>query len=68
MPIKIGVYICHCGINIAHRVRVKEVVDFARHLPHVAVARDYKFMCSDPGQEMIENDIAQFGLNRVVVA
>ncbi|MCB2149173.1 MAG: FAD-dependent oxidoreductase, partial [Deltaproteobacteria bacterium] len=68
MTIKIGFYICHCGINIAHKVRVQEVADFARGLRNVAVSRDYKFMCSDPGQEMIENDIRTFGLNRVVVA
>ena len=68
MTIKIGFYICHCGINIAHRVRVQEVADFARGLKNVVVSRDYKFMCSDPGQEMIENDIRTFGLNRVVVA
>jgi heterodisulfide reductase subunit A2 len=68
MAIKIGFYICHCGINIAYRVRVQEVADFVRGLKHVVVARDYKFMCSDPGQEMIEKDIREYGLNRVVVA
>ena len=68
MAIRIGFYICHCGINIAYRVRVEEVAAFARQLPNVVVARDYKFMCSDPGQEMIENDIKAQGLNRVVVA
>ncbi len=68
MPVKTGFYICHCGINIAYRVRVEEVAVFARHLPNVVVARDYKFMCSDPGQAMIEKDIRDFGLNRVVVA
>jgi heterodisulfide reductase subunit A len=68
MPNRIGFYICHCGINIAYRVRVEEVAAFTRQLPDVAVARDYKFMCSDPGQEMIENDIKEFDLNRVVVA
>ncbi len=68
MAIRIGFYICHCGINIAYRVRVEEVAAFARQLPNVVVARDYKFMCSDPGQEMIENDIKMQGLNRVVVA
>ncbi|WP_372681743.1 FAD-dependent oxidoreductase, partial [Desulfosarcina sp.] len=68
MAIKIGFYICHCGINIAHRVRVTEVAAFARGLKNVVVSRDYKFMCSDPGQEMIENDIRKYGLNRVVVA
>ncbi len=68
MSLRIGFYICHCGINIAYRVRVEEVAAFARQLRNVVVARDYKFMCSDPGQEMIEKDIAKFDLNRVVVA
>ena len=68
MSIKIGFFICHCGINIAYRVRVEEVAAFARKLPNVVVARDYKFMCSDPGQELIEKDIREYGLNRVVVA
>jgi heterodisulfide reductase subunit A len=68
MAIRIGFYICHCGINIAYRVRVEEVAEFARGLKNVVVARDYKFMCSDPGQEMIEVDIKQHYLNRVVVA
>ena len=68
MPFRIGVYICHCGVNIAGKVRVTEVVDFASTLSNVIVARDYKFMCSDPGQEMIEADIREHRLNRVVVA
>jgi heterodisulfide reductase subunit A2 len=68
MSIRIGFYICHCGINIAYRVRVEEVAEFARGLNNVVVARDYKFMCSDPGQAMIEKDIAEIGLTRVVVA
>jgi len=68
MPVKIGFFICHCGINIADKVRVGEVADFVRKLPNVSVARDYRFMCSDPGQEMIERDIKEYGLNRVVVA
>jgi heterodisulfide reductase subunit A len=68
MALRIGFYICHCGINIAYKVRVEAVADFVRQLPDVAVSRDYKFMCSDPGQEMIEKDIASHHLNRVVVA
>ncbi len=68
MTVQIGFYICHCGINIAHKVRVEEVVRFARALPNVVVARDYKFMCSDPGQAMIEKDIVEMDLTRVVVA
>jgi len=68
MSERIGVYNCHCGINIAGRVRVKEVAEFAATLPNVAVSRDYLFMCSDPGQELIEKDIKEHNLNRVVVA
>ena len=68
MTTKLGFYVCHCGINIAGKVRVEEVAAFAREMKNVVVSRDYKFMCSDPGQEMIEKDIRDFGLNRVVVA
>ena len=65
---RIGVYICHCGTNIAGTVNVAALCDYAATLPHVVVARDYKYMCSDPGQELIKADIAENGLNRVVVA
>ncbi len=65
---RIGVYICHCGINIASKVDVTEVVKFASTLPHVAVAREYKFMCSDPGQVTIKDDVRDHGVDRVVVA
>ncbi len=65
---KIGVYICHCGMNIAPKVDVAAVAEFATTLNHVAVARDYKFMCSNPGQETIIADVRERGLNRVVVA
>ncbi len=65
---RIGVYICHCGSNIAGTVDVEEVARFARELDGVVVARDYKFMCSDPGQELIKNDIKELELNRIVVA
>ena len=68
MERKIGVYICHCGANIAGVVDIAQVVEFAKSLPFVTVARDYKFMCSDPGQELIKNDIKEMGLNRIVVA
>lgn len=66
--VKIGVYICHCGSNIAGTVDVKEVAEFAQGLPNVAMAKDYIYMCSDPGQSMIKEDIKQLGLNRIVVA
>lgn len=68
MEPKIGVYVCHCGTNIAGTVDIEQVVDFARGLGSVTVARDYRFVCSDPGQNMIKDDIKQLGLNRVVVA
>ncbi|MFH1156332.1 MAG: CoB--CoM heterodisulfide reductase iron-sulfur subunit A family protein [Pseudomonadota bacterium] len=66
--IAIGVYVCHCGMNIASKVDVEAVRDFAAGLDHVAEARDYKFMCSSPGQELIIDQIRSKGINRVVVA
>jgi heterodisulfide reductase subunit A len=48
---KIGVYICHCGINIAATVDIEKVTAFAKSLPHVTIARKYQYMCSDPGQD-----------------
>jgi len=66
--VKVGVYICQCGINIAATVDVEAVSVFAATLDNVAVARHYQFMCSEPGQEMIKKDIHELGLNRVVVA
>ena len=65
---KIGFYVCHCGHNIASQVDVEDVQKFAAGLPGVAVSRDYKYMCSDPGQELIQKDIKELGLNRIVVA
>ncbi len=65
---RIGVFVCHCGLNIAKTVRVGEVIEFARSLPDVVVAEEYKFMCSTPGQELIQNDIKKHNLNRVIVA
>jgi heterodisulfide reductase subunit A len=65
---KIGVYVCHCGINIAHTVDVNGCTAFAAKLPNVTVAREYKFMCSDPGQEIIQQDIRDGKVDRVVVA
>jgi len=65
---KIGVYVCHCGINIAGVVDVEAVKDYAATLPNVVVSEEYKYMCSDPGQSLVQNDIKQKGINRVVVA
>ena len=66
--LRIGVYVCNCGTNIAKVVDCDAVVEAATALPGVAVARPYKYMCSNPGQEMIVQDIQEHGLNRVVVA
>ncbi|TEU01032.1 MAG: disulfide reductase, partial [Dehalococcoidia bacterium] len=65
---KIGVFICHCGTNIAGTVNVDEVREFVSKLPGVVSARDYKFTCSEPGQLEIKEDVKNLGLNRVVVA
>ena len=65
---KIGVYVCHCGTNIAGKVDVEEVTRWAAEQPNVAVAREYKYMCSDPGQELIKKDIEELGVTRAVVA
>jgi heterodisulfide reductase subunit A2 len=68
MPERIGVYVCHCGTNIAGTVDVEAVVAFAKTLPRVVLAKNYKFMCSDPGQEMVREDIKKEKLDGVVVA
>ncbi|MCL4368147.1 MAG: CoB--CoM heterodisulfide reductase iron-sulfur subunit A family protein [Actinobacteria bacterium] len=68
MSERVGVYVCHCGSNIAGMVDVVEVAKFAATLEGVVVARDYKFMCSSLGQELIEEDIKKEKLTRVVVA
>ena len=68
---KIGVYVCHCGSNIAGTVDVADVAKWAGEKLKgrgVVIARDYKFMCSSLGQELIEKDIKELGLTRVVVA
>jgi len=66
--IRIGVYVCHCGLNIAGSVDCEEVAKFAATLPHVVIAKDNLYTCSDQGQELIKNDIKEHKLNRVVVA
>ncbi len=65
---KIGVYVCECGVNIAATVDVEKVAEYAKTLPNVAVSRFYRYMCSDPGQELIKKDIKELKLDRVVVA
>jgi len=68
MSEKVGVYVCHCGTNIAGVVDVEEVSKWAGEQPNVVCSRDYKFMCSSLGQELIEEDIKEYGLTRIVVA
>ncbi|MCS7282830.1 MAG: CoB--CoM heterodisulfide reductase iron-sulfur subunit A family protein [Anaerolineae bacterium] len=65
---RIGVFICHCGINIAGTVDVERVAEEAARMPGVAFATHYKYMCSDPGQSLIQRAIAEYGLDGVVVA
>jgi heterodisulfide reductase subunit A len=65
---RIGVYVCWCGSNIAKMVDVEDVAEEIRKLPNVVIAKDYKYMCSDPGQELIIKDIKEHKLNRVVVS
>jgi len=64
----VGVYICHCGTNIAGPIDVRGLAEYAGTLPGVTLAREYKYMCSDPGQELIKQDIRDHGLTRIVVA
>ncbi|HXK05295.1 MAG TPA: CoB--CoM heterodisulfide reductase iron-sulfur subunit A family protein [Verrucomicrobiae bacterium] len=59
---------CHCGTNIAGTVDIYGLTRYAAGLPGVVVAREYKYMCSDPGQELIRQDIREHNLDRIVVA
>jgi len=65
---RIGVFVCHCGSNIAGKVDVEQVAAVAGEIPGVVHSRTYKFMCSDPGQALIQEAIREHQLNRVVVA
>ncbi|NQT53680.1 disulfide reductase, partial [bacterium] len=65
---RVGVFICWCGANIAETVDVGAVARYASTLPDVVVAEDYKYMCSDPGQRLITDAIAEHDLTGAVVA
>jgi heterodisulfide reductase subunit A len=65
---RVGVFICHCGNNIAGTIDVARVAEETRKLPGVAYATDYMYTCSEPGQDEIKQAITREGLNRVVVA
>jgi heterodisulfide reductase subunit A len=66
--LRIGVYICSCGSNIGGIIDPAAVADYAAALPDVVVTRDNLYMCGDPGQNLIKQDILKYRLNRVVVA
>lgn len=66
--IRIGVYVCHCGLNIAQTVDCQKVAESASQLDDVIVSKDISYACSEPGQQQIKNDILEHGLDRVVVA
>jgi len=65
---RIGVFVCHCGINIAQTVDVEALTEYAGHLNGVVVAKHYKYMCSDVGATLIKDTIKEFKLNGVVIA
>ncbi len=65
---KVGVYVCHCGGNISDHVDVKKVCEQAGKIPGVAIVRENMFMCSDPGQNLIIEDLKNATVDRVVVA
>lgn len=66
--LRIGVYVCDCGTNIGGVIDTQEVAEYAATLPGVVVSRQNRYMCADPGQNLIQQDIKAFNLNRVVVA
>ncbi len=65
---RVGVYVCHCGLNIAAAVDCEAVAESAAQLPEVVVSRHDGYLCSEPGQNLIKKDIKEQGLDRVVVA
>ncbi|MEJ2242589.1 MAG: CoB--CoM heterodisulfide reductase iron-sulfur subunit A family protein, partial [Candidatus Bathyarchaeota archaeon] len=65
---RVGVFVCHCGLNIAGTIDVKELTEYSKTLPNVVVAMDNRYTCADPGQEEIRKAIKEHNLNRVVVA
>src|SRR4030066_2502789 len=66
--LRIGVFICHCGLNIAGTLDIKELVEYAKTIRDVASVKENRYTCADPGQEEIRKGIKENKLNRVVVA
>ena len=65
---RIGVYVCHCGLNIAQTINCREVAMYASNLDNVTVSKDLIYVCSEQGQQQIKDDILENGLNRILVA
>jgi heterodisulfide reductase subunit A-like polyferredoxin len=65
---RIGVYVCHCGLNIGRTVDCRKVAEMAAGLDGVVVARDVAYACSEPGQQEIKRDLVDLDLDRIVVA
>lgn len=65
---RVGVFVCHCGVNIAGTVNIEKVLKRIRENDDVNIAEDYMFMCSDPGQNLISNSIKEHKLDKVVIA
>lgn len=68
MTPRVGVFICHCGLNIATTVDVEAVAEALKDYPGVIVSTEYRYMCSDPGQNMITEMAEEHDLDRVIVA
>ena len=66
--LRVGVFVCHCGLNIAGTVDVHAVAEYAKTLPDVVYVKENRYTCADPGQEEIRKAIKQENLNRIVVA
>ena len=63
---RVGVFVCHCGRNIASTVDIARVVEVIRRHPNVIHVEDYKYMCSTPGQELIRRAIKEKRLTSIV--
>ena len=67
-PVRVGVYVCHCGRNIAGYIDIPQLVERLKAVPHVTMVKDDTYMCSDQGQELIKKDLREGIIDRVIVA
>ncbi len=65
---RIGIFVCHCGINIAQNVDINQLVEFGKEMNGVVVCKDYKYMCSDNGATLIKDSITKHHLDGVIIA